>query len=399
MKWILFVLATVISNLLTAQDLTGIWRGSFNSSEKIYELLNTEDRYKFEVQIDNQDKTLHGVTYSYKTTVFYGKAVATGTINPKTGKVMLQETKIVELKMQGGSSACIMTCFLQYSKNGNDEFLEGKYSSYNERDSSFCGRGTVLLRKVATSDFYKEPFVARREEENLKKKNESSLPKKTIPPPVAKTKKTPPPPVAKTKKTPPPPVAKTKKTPAPIAKTTGPKTSTTKPPVNNTHPDAIAKNEKKQPQPESKITERRPMESAKADTIMSMPPVRKRESFTIPPPLATRSNELVKSLVVNTKEVTVDVYDNGAIDHDTISLYLDKKLVISKQMLTTAPIRVKIKLDENNAYHELVLVAENLGDIPPNTSLMVVKAGDKQYEVHISSTEQKNAVIIFKYEK
>jgi len=45
------------------------------------------------------------------------------------------------------------------------------------------------------------------------------------------------------------------------------------------------------------------------------------------------------------------------------------------------------------------MVAENLGEIPPNTSLMVVKAGKQQYEVRITSTEQKNAVIVFKYEK
>jgi len=44
-------------------------------------------------------------------------------------------------------------------------------------------------------------------------------------------------------------------------------------------------------------------------------------------------------------------------------------------------------------------VAENEGDIPPNTSLMIVKAGKKEYEVRIVSTEQKNAVVIFKYEK
>ena len=45
------------------------------------------------------------------------------------------------------------------------------------------------------------------------------------------------------------------------------------------------------------------------------------------------------------------------------------------------------------------VVAENLGDIPSNTSLMVVKAGDKRYEVRIVSTEQKNAVVVFKYQK
>jgi hypothetical protein len=66
-------------------------------------------------------------------------------------------------------------------------------------------------------------------------------------------------------------------------------------------------------------------------------------------------------------------------------------------MLSLEPIIVKIKLDTTNNYHEVVMVADNLGDIPPNTSLMVVKAGDQQWEVRISSTEQKNAVVIFKY--
>ena len=45
------------------------------------------------------------------------------------------------------------------------------------------------------------------------------------------------------------------------------------------------------------------------------------------------------------------------------------------------------------------MVAENLGDIPPNTSLMVVRDGEKKYEVRIISNEQKNVVISFQYKK
>jgi hypothetical protein len=43
------------------------------------------------------------------------------------------------------------------------------------------------------------------------------------------------------------------------------------------------------------------------------------------------------------------------------------------------------------------MVAENLGEIPPNTSLMIVDTGTQQYEVRITSTEQQNAMVIFKY--
>ena len=91
--------------------------------------------------------------------------------------------------------------------------------------------------------------------------------------------------------------------------------------------------------------------------------------------------------------------DDGTIDNDTVSVYLDKKLVISHAMLTDRPIVMKVHLDDDNDYHEVVMVADNEGTIPPNTSLMIVKAGDKRYEVRIISTEQKNATVVFKYEK
>jgi hypothetical protein len=73
--------------------------------------------------------------------------------------------------------------------------------------------------------------------------------------------------------------------------------------------------------------------------------------------------------------------------------------VINHAMLTDRPLVVTIHLDENSDYHEVVMVAENEGEIPPNTSLMIVKAGDKEYEVRITSTEQKNAVVKFQYAK
>ncbi len=45
-------------------------------------------------------------------------------------------------------------------------------------------------------------------------------------------------------------------------------------------------------------------------------------------------------------------------------------------------------------HHELIMVANNLGSIPPNTSLMIITANNKRSEVFISSTEQKNAKML-----
>lgn len=331
-------------------------------------IFGIDDRYKFEIQLDQRDSLFNGVTYSYKTTVFYGKADCLGQVNKKTKKVLLEELRIVEVRMTEGSDACIMTLFLDYSKSGNEEFMEGTYTSMNTRDSSSCGRGTVYLMKVTTSDFYKEPFLVKREQEALKRS--------TKPPVTSKpTTKTPPkttPPVSKT-------TSPTKKTPTPTVKKPTPKTTTEKD-IARTNPSKTI------------------IAPARTDTVKQ---IERRINPNLPTPrvLANRQNELIKTITVNTTEVQVDLYDNGTIDNDTVSVYLDKKLVISKQRLTDRPISFKLKLDEGNDYHELVMVAENLGEIPPNTSLMVVKAGDKRFEVRITSNEQKNAVVIFKYEK
>lgn len=125
----------------------------------------------------------------------------------------------------------------------------------------------------------------------------------------------------------------------------------------------------------------------------------KRFPTITPQVLKDRQNQVVRTITVHTNEVTLNIYDDGVIDGDTVSVYVDNRQVIDHAMLTDRPLVVTIHLDETTDYHEVVMVAENEGSIPPNTSLMIVKAGDKEYEVRITSTEQKNAVVKFQYVK
>jgi hypothetical protein len=92
----------------------------------------------------------------------------------------------------------------------------------------------------------------------------------------------------------------------------------------------------------------------------------------------------------------VSLYDNGQIDGDTVSLYFNGKLMIASQKLSTTPIRLDLELDLDRNDNDLVMYAENLGSIPPNTALMIVTVGDKRYEVNITSTEQTNGTVRFK---
>jgi hypothetical protein len=110
-----------------------------------------------------------------------------------------------------------------------------------------------------------------------------------------------------------------------------------------------------------------------------------------------RNNELVKTFYTSAKEIKIDLYDNGEIDGDTISVYDNNKLIVSKKRLTDKAITINIKVDEDVPVHEFVMVAENLGSIPPNTALMVITAGTKRYELFVTSTEQKNAMVVVEY--
>jgi hypothetical protein len=357
-----------------AQNLTGIWKGYFIS--------DNGDYYKLEFQVaQNGSYGVTGVSCSYFDIRFYGKATMTGSFVKSSSSFKIREIKTVEVKSSMGGGTCIMNYNFKYSKSGKEEFLEGTYlGKFENKVSSAtgtwgdCGGGKVYLRRVATTDFYLEPFLKNKDKNKNKPiiVNQPPTKKDTTAkknPPVTKVTPNTKPPVAKTN----PPVTK-KPTPLPVVK----KPETPPPPVVKTKPEPIKKDN-------------------------TPPPVIKTNPITmVPKPtvLKNRVNELAKTIIVTSSEVVVKLYDNGEIDDDTISVYLDNKLVLSSKKLTASPLTIKINMDEQTQDgHELVMVAENLGRIPPNTSLMIVEAGSQRFEVRITSTEQKNAVVRFKYQK
>lgn len=142
---------------------------------------------------------------------------------------------------------------------------------------------------------------------------------------------------------------------------------------------------------------------SKKDIIeKTLPVFDKRETLSItriknlpvPEPLKSRTNALVKRILFPKGEVFIELYDNGIVDGDTVSIYDNNLLLISRAGLSEKPIRLKINLQPGQTHHELVMVAENLGSIPPNTSLMVLTSKGRREEVFISSNEQKNAKLV-----
>ncbi len=124
-----------------------------------------------------------------------------------------------------------------------------------------------------------------------------------------------------------------------------------------------------------------------------------KPEFNLPPSLTKRKAELVKEIKVDTGSIRLDFYDNGQIDGDTISVYVNNTAIVSNKMLTTKPVSIAVQIDLEKPVQEVIMVGENLGSIPPNTALMIVYAGDKRYQLYLTADEQKNAMVRFIYEK
>jgi len=109
--------------------------------------------------------------------------------------------------------------------------------------------------------------------------------------------------------------------------------------------------------------------------------------------------EHVREIDVDTGTLRLDFYDNAQIDGDTISVLHNNQMIVSHQGLSLKPITVEIKVDFDHPEHEIVMIGENLGSIPPNTALLIVTAGTQRYKLYLTSTEQTSATVRFVYRK
>ena len=140
-----------------------------------------------------------------------------------------------------------------------------------------------------------------------------------------------------------------------------------------------------------KDTVSKPLTISKSDTSME-------SNSALYTEMNHRQNNVVSKLIVNTPKIELKIYDNGIVDNDTVSLFFDNKLIVSRQKLSAVPIKIELNVSDINKTYELIMFAENLGSIPPNTALVVVTAGKKRYELHSSANLNENAKLQFNYQ-
>lgn len=345
-KIILLVFTFFLLAYIHAQKINGQWRGYFNSYGDI-SLFSDANGTEYVLELEINGSNVTGSSYTYfQGRRYYVICSLNGTYDKQTKKIVVNEVERIKGSTPPDWSDCLQTHVLYYEKQEGKELLAGswKTSPYQGKENGGCGTGnTTLSRRVLQNTSVK-------------------FNKATRTPPVAK--KTP----AKI-----PDPGNKNKTTTPVAKTN---------PVVKTPTPPVAKNES----------------PIKQEQKIAPPPVIKKEvDKTLPQDnsFAKRNSNVIKTIEIDKETFKVDLYDNGDIDGDTISLFFNGKLLLSHKRLSDKAISLTLDIDESKEVNELVMYAENLGEIPPNTALMVVTDGPNRYEVRIASDLQKSGAIRF----
>lgn len=120
--------------------------------------------------------------------------------------------------------------------------------------------------------------------------------------------------------------------------------------------------------------------------------------IAVPPDLDKREKIELKVIEVESLLLEATLFDNGVFDGDTVSIFLNKQALLSKQEVNTRGTKFKIPVDTTTD-NELLMYAENLGTIPPNTGLLILYDGTIRYEINLLSTLKTNGAITIRKKK
>lgn len=105
----------------------------------------------------------------------------------------------------------------------------------------------------------------------------------------------------------------------------------------------------------------------------------------------------ITEIVVTHPDLQIQIVDYMKVDNDTVSVYLNRNLLAKNIRISKRPALLTFKLDTRLELHEILLYAENLGLVPPNTSEMILIDGEQRHRVMIVSDKEKTAAVYLKY--
>jgi hypothetical protein len=345
MKYFFTLLSLIFLHISSgAQNFNGQWKGGFTDNSSGYIGLGG-NKIDYVLELDCRGSNVSGYSYTYFTEGpkrYYTICKLTGTLNKSTREVVITEYERTKYNTPPDFRNCFQTHRLRYMKDSdNSEVLEGTWIPAPNQVGD-CGYGrTTLIRRIIK----KIPLTVINDKPVVKKNQPFRDMNKVIKENPVKQK--------------------------PTVQTSVPKPGKTK--TDIVKKDLETRND-----------------------IPYTPTVKPHDEIISPKiNFEKRSKSLLKTIPIEEETFRVDLYDNGEIDGDSISVFYNGKLLVSHKRLSDKPITLKLHVDEDNPVNELTMYAENLGEIPPNTALMVITDGDNRYEVRITSDTQKNGTIAF----
>lgn len=327
------------SNLSFAQMITGVWKGRINKK-------------KTEVKIIQNGDSLVGTSYYYESEDNYRRYSIRGYFDPSTNEAIwwddqLLEEKTGKLSLNTPGKIPYLSSADFNCPGGDKMLLDGNASQKNSNKTE----GPVHLEKTNQTsfpdewDFIIENYTAGANDPYYID-SVSSIASLPVVVPEEKISR---------------PIRNDK----PLIKEEN-KTVINKPIVK--------------PEPVKPAEERRPGQRLTIKKSIE-------EDFKI------RERVIASTIPLAGDSIELRFYDNAQIDGDSISLFLNNKLIFQHIRLAASPYTIKLPINELGETNELVMVAENLGSIPPNTSYMLAIVNNQRYEAMLKSTEESSAVI------
>lgn len=338
---------------------------------------------KIFVYIEKRNNEICGYTYDYTLgdPSSYCKAVFKGWYDGDDELWVLMGDHF----MENSGSHILMILRLWQEKGDGPNRLRGTVETKANANSLFNmggGRGSIKLVKTSSTLPRDMPECFPK----IKKPGPNTVKKEAIIKPLPKNIKP-----GVVKQTPTKPPAISSKPPVALAT---PKAK--KPPVTAPAPKPSAVKSKPQVKTEPLAKPKLDTAQKKAVPISKAPPKTATEVAAVNEMKARKKTQF-SHLVIHDKTITLKMYDNGTVDNDTVSVFYNGRLVAGKKRLSETPIVIQLNIDEDRTDHEIVMFAENLGTISPNTALIVVTTSDQRYELHSSASLTENAVLTFEY--
>jgi hypothetical protein len=367
-----FLLGTTVQ----AQRLEGIWSGKISRTASTY--AGTES---LEVQLFQSGKKITGHTFAFKDTSRFVLFWAVGLRNKKEKTLVLEERGIPYYILPANYYPCEKVFSLNYHKIGKTEYLVGKWTGVGVGLDTSCFPGEdllVVLQKQKKPDYPLEQYVARKMLYYFNRRHKIPQLQKDIP-----------------ADTPPIPDDLTA-----LAMNVPDKTTTTIPVAAPLPAAPLVTDSSARPNLSATPVQRN-------SPIVTVPPILPADTIATPIAMAANSDivpadrrqDIQQILRVEDTLLTITLYDNAIIDDDTVTLFINKTPMLVKQRISNKPLVLQVPIAPLPGQPlEILMQAENLGSIPPNTALMIIECGKRRYEVRLSAGFEKHAVVVVTYD-